>query len=235
MKIGMLYNVFVCWAIFITGLITAFTLFRKPRIDFENTIFANFWLFMSIMWFFSGLRNLAAFFNNDLGDKLLFYVVTLFLAAQSVCLFTFIFSILFKNKRLNNLILSIAVLISLLYFIVFVREGVLSSEITYWGREWIPGKNSNFIFKYCFFIPLIGALLINLIRKSYNFFLGNKIDWLMFFLLIAVSLYVSIGIVDALGNISGPYLLLVRIFLMLACLCEYLAISIDSMLANLED
>jgi hypothetical protein len=219
LKTGMLYNAFVCLALFVCGILTSRAIWRRRRDQSGFMFFSLFWFLMGVMWGFVGIRTIFAWAGKYEIDKFIFSIVTIFMILHLWALVSYLSIALFKKGIISRWLILTFTVLSILYLSLFFGGEVHMGSITYWASEWVPPKGANLLFG-CTIFPLlvveaVSVLLKNLYKKESSIILSS----------IAISIYIWAGVMDALGALVGWRLLGVRVLMMISSLMAYISFS----------
>lgn len=220
---GMLYNAFVCLSIFVAAVFTFYKLKTAYPEDIVVRMFSYFWLSVGIMWFFSGLRTIFAWWGLENYDRAVFYIVTLFMLLQIMFLSAYVLFVRISSPIARKTIVAYFVLSGLLYLFLFFKNGITMSAKTYWGTEWEPCGICNQVFRNLLFIPVVVVMAVNLVHGLLTPLIKRSgFNWKLIISHIAIIIYSAVGYIDARGEVTGWKLLVIRIFLLISCLLTYL-------------
>jgi len=231
MYLGILYNIFICTVIGVTGLICFFQIqkLRKERkADYSNGL-DYFILSVGIMWFLIDIRNIFNWIGRvDLNVFVFQWFSGPLVYVHLLPAFYFFGWDFFKDikKRFLFNIFFTAIVLSAVF--TFFKYGFVVGEVTYWGSNHKPNEITNNIFVYGIFVPALLFILVNLGRhlktwkKERTTIQRQLLGFTIGFLIYALA-----GIIDALGIVKDWVMLLSRIGIMFAVLFFYLSATFD--------
>ncbi len=232
MSAGILYNVFVCFVLGLTGVIV-FGFLRKVRREQKSeysTALDYFSLFFGLMWIATGLGVLwagsgqleleAISFKWFLGPMVYLHLLP--------ALYYFSWS-LFKIKKrryLFNVAMTCAVFLAIVTLFLY---GFNRSEITYWGSTSVPNEITNNIFMFGIFIPAFICILVDFGRRFKAWRrTGSPLQRQLFGFSLGFLIYAVMGVFDALASAQGWLMLFLRIGSMSVPLTFYFFATLTS-------
>ncbi len=226
-KIGVLYNVLVCFITSITSF-TVFFLLKKRRkekdvkysqgIDYFCLSLGLLWLFVSLRAFFiwSGYLNLDSQVFQWLSGPLTYL--------HLLPVFHYLGWNFFKGKKIYPFFVGVFYLLTALTLFAFFNGEIIIGEVTYWGREIEPNALANKFFSYGIFVPAFLCILIDFFRRITRWKKTNILtEKQLFGFSFGLLLYCLFGVFDATGFAQGWVMLLLRIGIMLVPLLFYLS------------
>ena len=227
MTYAILLNIFVCWTVAGMGIITASHILRLKKVDSGDKSFGLFWLFSSLLWFFSGLRLCFLYFGFPKVDIALFYVVQIFLALHLVAGVFFYNYKLLRRLKIINLTGYVMGSLSVLFLFFTFFFGITNTTVTPWASDHeLPFT------AFMFFIPVYCYCLIMglwaIIRCITRALMRAKLDRQALFAFVALLVYQLAGIIDVKGNVADYRLLLIRSLYMISALVSYLSYTWES-------
>ncbi len=225
MSTGVMYNVFVCFVLSLTGVVV-FRFLRKERreqkseysagIDYFSLLFGLMWgaTGLGVLWAGSGQLELEAIsFKWVLGPMVYLHLLP--------ALYYFSWS-LFKKKKWRYLFNAVTTCAVFLAIATLFLYGFNRSEITYWGSTSIPNETTNNIFMFGVFIPAFICILIDFGKRLKAWrSTGDPLQRQLFGFSLGFLVYAVMGVFDALAFAQGWLMLLLRIGGMAAPLIFY--------------
>lgn len=140
MQTGLLINSIIGFGVFIVSLLTSFFLLQKRKRGAENVTigYSLFWLSVSLLYFFVGLRTLFAYLSNPEMDRIFFLVDNAFgglMAPFIIFLFLYFWTENPKTSISGGLIFLI---IWIVWIFMNIKGGLSGPHISYWQSEWVP-------------------------------------------------------------------------------------------------
>ncbi len=140
MQTGLLINSIIGFAVFVVSFLTSFFLLRRRKKGAENVTigYSLFWLSVSLLYFFVGLRTLFAYLSNPEMDRIFFFVDNAFGGLMSpfiVFLFLYFWTENSKTSISGGLIFLV---IWGVWIFLNIKGGLSGPHISYWQSEWVP-------------------------------------------------------------------------------------------------
>lgn len=140
MQTGLLINSIVGFGVFVISFLTSFFLFLKRKRGAENVTvgYSLFWLSVSLLYFFVGLRTLFAYLSNPEMDRVFFFIDNAFgglMAPFIVFLFLYFWTENLKRSIFGGLLF---IIIWAVWMVVNIKGGLSGPYISYWQSEWVP-------------------------------------------------------------------------------------------------
>ena len=225
MSTGVLYNVFLCFILGLTGIIV-FWFLRKARRDQKSEYSAGldyFSLLFGLMWISTGLGVFWAG-NGQLGlEEISFkwFLGPMVYLHMLPALYYFSWS-LFKKKKWRYLFSVVMTCIVFLTTATLFLYGFNRSEITYWGSTSIPNQITNNLFTFGVFVPALACILTDFTKRLKAWRrTGDPVQRQLFGFSLGFLIYAVAGFFDALAFAQGWLMLLSRIGEMLTPLIFY--------------
>ncbi len=222
---GLLINAAISLLVFISSWYLAIKVIKKKAVGKAKTpamAFAVVWLDIGLIYLSVAIRTLFAYFGMYKLDKMFFYADNFFGALIGPSLIFFTFYLMFRKKKVADIIAIIWVLIGFVWWIFDVKIGAVRPEpVSYWLSEWKPGDERLMIaFAILFFMPGIGSLFALMLtsRNAPRRTTKYKINMTAFSLILACTLM----LID-LGGTSPFVGFVVRVILAFVTIFGHLA------------
>ena len=218
------YNIFICWVITIVAIITGGFIIKKSQNRYDRS-FGFFWFFFGILWFFVGLSLFAWKLGSPAWSRYFFYIDQVFVPLHIMFIADYLFGVTFRNKRANNIFLSINAFLGILFLTLLFALGPESLIVSDWSIKFKP---PFFVFYLVLFLIVEGGVLLTLdiVNNLKGYFKTKRKNFLARILVdFSFILYVVAGALDESGNVSGWPLLAIRIIMVLAAMIGFLAFS----------
>jgi hypothetical protein len=218
---AVLYNVFTCWMVTLIGLAAARDLFARPRLTTAWRAFSWFWTLAAILWALAGLRLLAYYLGLPRLDRLFFYGDEFFVALHLAPAVIFVAESRWADRRLTVACGGFVALFSLLFFVVFVAQGITRTISTDWASEHELPRAAFFCFlpAYLFCVALVVYSIISDVAARLRS--GAWPDGERVLATAGMLVYSLAGIADVRGIWAGWRLLLIRVVYLTAALTAF--------------
>ena len=161
---GLLINAAISFLVFVSSWYLGIKVIKRKAIGkakIPAMAFAVVWLDIGLIYLSVAIRTLFAYFGMEQLDKMFFYADNFFGAMLGPSIIFFTFYLMFKNKKVADMIAILWVIIGFVWWIFDVKIGaVREGAVTYWLSEWKPGDERLMIaFGLLFFLPGLIALI----------------------------------------------------------------------------
>lgn len=227
MQIGNILTVIVSFGVGIIGsCVYFFSLAVNEKYKRASVrSFAHFWLFMSGVWYFTGVANLIRFLGYQSYSLYFVYVLQFFLGISMIFGALFVDEALFLGKGKRGIGMLYGMLFAIFITTLFMFDLVIPVE-TYFSDHVLTSVPTRVVFVTMFF-PLWLSALFMLVKTALH---RNEDDvlYFRFLLLSALSLVILglAGFMDEIGLISNWVVTLLRIFSLSSALCGLIAMIV---------
>jgi hypothetical protein len=138
MSIGLILNSLVCFAVVLASFAFAISLHQnktKQKVESLPTINALiiFWALVGVVFFFAGLRALAAYGDFIEMERFLYYIGSIPFAIITVPLVYFIIYIILGDSRISFGVSLVFLIFAGIYLVALFGYGVVGPWKTEWG------------------------------------------------------------------------------------------------------
>ncbi len=221
---GLLVNAAISLIVFISSWYLGIKVIKKKAVGKARVpamAFAVVWLDIGLIYLAVCIRTIFAFFGKEQLDKMFFYADNFFGSMLAATIIFFTFYLLFKNKKVADIIAIIWTIVGFVWWIFDVKIGVKRVGVSYWLSEWKPGNELLTItFGVLFYVPGLLALFALMIasRKAPKRTTRYKIAMTGFSLILAATLM----LIDLAG--TSPFIgFMVRILIAFITILGHLA------------
>ncbi len=221
---GLLINAAISFIVFISSWYLGIKVIKRKAVGkakIPAMAFSVVWLDIGLIYLAVGIRTLFAYFGMEKWDKIFFYADNFFGAMLAPTIIFFTFYLLFKNKKIADIIAIIWVIIAFIWWIFNVKIGAVRVGVNYWLSEWKPGDEMLMVaFGVLFFIPGLLALLALLLssRKAPKRTTKYKINMTAISLILGATLM----LID-LGGTSPVMGIVIRVLIAVMTIFGHLA------------
>lgn len=221
---GLLVNAAISLIVFISSWYLGIKVIKTKAVGKAKVpamAFAVVWLDIGLIYLAVCIRTIFAFFGKEQLDKMFFYADNFFGAMLAPTIIFFTFYLLFKNKKVSDIIAIIWTIVGFGWWVFDVKIGAQRVGVSYWLSEWKPGSELlTLVFGAVFYIPGLIALFALIIssRRSPKRTTRYKITMTGLSLVLAATLM----LIDLAG--TSPFIgFVVRILIALMTILGHLA------------
>ncbi len=221
---GLLLNAAISFLVFLSSWYLGIRVIKTKAVGRSKVpamAFSVVWLDIGLIYFCVGIRTLFGYFGMEQLDKMFFYADNFFGAMLAGTIIYFTLYLLFKNKKVADVIAIIWVIIGFVWWIFDVKIGAVRVGLSYWLSEWKPGNEILItIFGGVFYVPGLLALFVLLIssKKAPKRTIRYKITMTALSLILAATLM----LIDLAG--TSPFIgFAVRVLIALMTIFGHLA------------
>jgi len=215
------YNIFICFVVFGTAITTGRFIIKRADNRFDRS-FGLFWFFFGILWFFAGMSLLSWKLGYPNLSRIFFYIDQVFVPLHIIFIADYVIGFIFKNKKINNILLTVNAIPSILFITLLFAFGIETVTISDWSVKFQPPFIS---FVIIVILMIEGGLLLltDIIINLYQSFFKKKKNYIARILVdFSFILYVAGGIMDESGHINGWPLLFIRTIMVIAVIVGYI-------------
>lgn len=227
MNSGIILNALICLIIFISTFATSFFIFKKYCSNKIDCFLAGFWLFVSLTWLAVFIDLILYLYGRiDLNQIVNQYFVQTFIFAQlTLGIYYGVYRVTKKDKFSLFLFFIFIISSAVALYFMYLPEGLLFREGTYFSVEYIINPITWNIFQVMAGLGLL-SLFIDLSRFLIVWAKEKRLVEIKYVLSsLAIFIYGIVGYFDDMGYDATWVMVLLRLFMVMSALIAYIAFS----------